>query len=162
MLDGEPHHTIELEGSGPADYRSVVAFFARQLPKELRLVGGYELLHPKVKSFVREHLFEPSPVDLEDPVVLRNLSEPEAGKLLFDHFKAGIDALTVQDSGATHIDDRIRLRDTRPFRTQPRGFVVTKKSDFRRMVGEANAGGLELQFAAFLEGAPDVQAHAKN
>ena len=162
MLDGEQHHTIELDGSGAADYRSVVAFFARQLLKELRLVGGYELLYPKVKAFVREQLFEPSPVELQDPVVLRNLSEPEAGKLLFDHFKAGINALTVRDSGATHIEDRIRLRDTRPFRTQPRGFMVTRKSVFNRMVGEANAGGLELAFAAFLEAAPDVQAHAKN
>ena len=162
MLDGEQHHVIELDGSGPADYRSVVAYFARQLLKELRLVGGYELLYPRVKIFLREHLFEASPVDLENPVVLRNLSEPEAGKLVFDHFKAGINALTVQDSGATHIEDRIRLRDTRPFRTQPRGFIVTKKSVFNRMVGEAHAGGLELEFAAFLEAAPDVQAHAKN
>lgn len=162
MLEGEQHHTIELDGSGPADYRSVVAFFARQLLKDLRLVGGYELLYPKVKTFLREHLFEPSPVELEDPVVLRNLSEPEASKLLFDHFKAGINALTVRDSGATHVEDRIRLRDTRPFRTQPRGFVATRKSVFNRTVGEAGAGGLELAFAAFLEAAPDVQAHAKN
>ena len=29
-------------------------------------------------------------------------------------------------------------------------------------MGEANAGGLELAFAAFLESAPDVQAHGKN
>lgn len=162
MLDGEQHHTVELDSSGPADYRSVVAFFARQLMKEQRLVGGYDLLYPKVKTFLREQLFQASPVDLEDPVVLRNLSEPEAGKLVFDHFKAGLNALTVKDSGATHIEGSIRLRDTRPFRTQPRGFVVTRKSVFNRMVGEANAGGLELEFAAFLEAAIDVQAHAKN
>jgi hypothetical protein len=30
----------------------------------------------------------PSAVDLDDPVILRNLSEPEVGKVLFDHFKA--------------------------------------------------------------------------
>jgi type III restriction enzyme len=105
-----------------------VAFFARQLPKELRLVGGVELMYPKVKSLVSEHLFEPASADPEDPVVLRNLAEPEAGRLLFDYFKAAINALTVQGSGATHIEDRIRRRDVRPVRTQPRGFVVTKKS----------------------------------
>src|ERR1035441_1621086 len=44
MLDAEIHHTITLDGTGPADYRSVVAFFARQLLKDLRLVGGYDLL----------------------------------------------------------------------------------------------------------------------
>jgi len=162
MLDGEQHHIVALDGSGPTDYRPVVAYFARQLLKDLRLVGGYDLLYPKVKAFLQDHLFEPSPVNLEDVVVLRNLSEPEVAKRVFDLFKVGINALTVQDSGATHIEGHIRLRDTRPFRTQPRGYVVTKKSVFNRMVGEANAGGLELEFAAFLEAAPDAQAHAKN
>ena len=86
MLDAEVHHTMQLDGAGPADYRSVVAFFARQLLKDLHLVGGYDVLYGKVKTFIRYHLFTPSPVDLEDPVVLRNLSEPEAGKTLFDSF----------------------------------------------------------------------------
>jgi type III restriction enzyme len=49
MLDSEIHHTIHLDGSGPADYRSVVAFFARQLLKDLRLVGGYDVLYGKAK-----------------------------------------------------------------------------------------------------------------
>jgi len=62
-------HTVQLEGSGPADYRSVVAFFARQLLKELRLVGGYDVLYGKVKAFIRESLFDGPPVDLENPDV---------------------------------------------------------------------------------------------
>jgi hypothetical protein len=40
--------------------------------------------------------------------------------------------------------------------------VVTEKSVFNRIAGEAHAGGLELEFAAFLEAVPDAQAHAKN
>lgn len=161
MLDSEIHHTIQLDGSGPADYRSVVAFFARQLLKDLRLVGGYDLLYGKVKSFMREHLFS-STVDLEDPVVLRNLSEPEVGKILYDSFKAAINALTVQPAGTTRIEDRIRLRDTRPFRTDRRASFTGLKSIFNHTVGEARSGGLELSFAAFLENAPDVAAFAKN
>ena len=47
MLDAEVDHTIQLDGTGPADYRSVVGFFARQLLKDLRLVGGYDLLYPQ-------------------------------------------------------------------------------------------------------------------
>ncbi|MBI4754602.1 MAG: DEAD/DEAH box helicase family protein [Betaproteobacteria bacterium] len=162
MLDGEQHHTIRLDGAGIADYRSVVGFFARQLLKELRLVGGYDVLYGKVKTFLREHLFEASPVNLEDPQVLRNLSEPAAGKILFDSVKAGINALTVQDKGSTRIEDRIRLRDTRPFRTEPRAYIPAKKSLFNKIVGEPNAGGLELAFAKFLDDAPDVAAFAKN
>jgi type III restriction enzyme len=162
MLDSAIHHTIQLDGSGPADYRSVVGFFARQLLKDLRLVGGYDILYGKVKTFMREHLFDASPVDLEDPVVLRNLSEPDAGKILYDSFKKAINALTIQQTGTTRIEDRIRLRDTRPFRTEPRGFLISKKSIFNRVVGEARAGGLELKFAAFLDQAEDVSAFAKN
>ena len=162
MLDSEIHHTIQLDGSGPADYRSVVAFFARQLLKDLRLVGGYDVLYGKVKNFVREQLFTPSPVNLEDPVVLRNLSEPDVGKVLYDGFKTAINALTIQEAGTTHIEARIRLRETRPFRTEHRPFLVAKKSIFTKIVGEAQSGGFELSFAAFLETAKDVSAFAKN
>jgi type III restriction enzyme len=162
MLDEEIHHTVRLEGAGPADYRSVVGFFARQLLKELRLVGGYEVLYGKVKVLVAEHLFEGPRVDLEDAVVLRNLSEPEVGKLLFDSFKKAINSLTIQETGITRIEDWIRLRDTRPFRTDRRPYLAANKSVFNKVVGEANGGGFELSFAAFLESAADVVAFAKN
>jgi len=161
MLEGDVDHTMHLDGSGPGDYRSVVAFFARQLLKDLRLVGGYDQLYPKVKTFIRDHLFT-NTVDLDDPVILRNLSEPEVSKVLTDHFRAAINALTIYESGGSRIDGHIRLRDTRPFRTDPRGFLQAKKSVFNRIVGEANADSLELAFAAFLEAAPDVQAFGKN
>ncbi len=162
MLDGEIHHTIQLDGLGPADHRSVVGFFSRQLLKELRLVGGYELLYPKVRDFLRNHLFVAAPVDLDAPVVLRNLAEPEAGKLVFDRFKAAINALTVKDGGSSRIEDTIRLRNTRPFRMQNREYLPAKKSIFNKMVPEATGGGFELRFGKFLDEAPDVASFAKN
>lgn len=162
MLDEEVHHVVHLDGAGVADYRSVVAFFARQLLKDLRLVGGYDVLYGKVKTFMRECLFSASPVNLDDPVVLRNLSEPDAAKILYGAFKTAINALTIQQSGNTRIEDRIRLKATRPFRTDYRAHLVPRKSVFNKIVGEPNTGGFELQFAAFLEDAKDVQAFAKN
>jgi type III restriction enzyme len=162
MLKADIHHTIQLDGSGPADFRSVVGFFARQLLQDLRLVGGYDLLYGQVKTFLREHLFEGSPVVLESPVVLRNLSEPEAGKVLFDAFKTAMNALTIRENGTTRIEARIKLRDTRPFRTEHRPFLSASKSIFTRIVGEPHSGGFELTFAAFLETAKDVRAFAKN
>jgi type III restriction enzyme len=161
MLDSEVDHTILLDSSGPADYRSVVGFFTRQLLKELRLVGGYDLLYPKVRTFIRDHLFTAT-VDLDDPVILRNLSEPEVSKVLFDQFRSAINTLTIRDTGSSRIEGHIRLRDTRPFRTDPRGFLLPKRSVFNRIVGEANADTLELSFASFLDTAPDVQAFGKN
>lgn len=162
LLEGEIDHTILLDGSGPADYRSVVGFFARQMLKEMRLVGGYDVLYGKVKEFVRDHLFEGAPHDLEDPVVLRNLSEPEPGKVLFDSFRRGINELTVEERGSSRIEDRIRLRETRPFRTEPRAFLAPKRSLFTKIVGEARADRLELEFARFLDTVPGVVSFAKN
>ncbi len=169
MLDAEVHHTIQLDGAGPADYRSVVGFFTRQLLQEMRLaskkqtvISGYDILYGRVKTFLRDCLFSDSPVDLEDPVVLRNLSEPEAGKILFDSFKTAINALTIQDTGSVRIVDRIRLRDTRPFRTENRPYLEPRKSVFSKIVGEPHSGGFELTFARFLDEAPDVAAFGKN
>ncbi len=162
MLDNEVHHTIHIDTSGPADYRSVVAFFARQLMKDLRLVGGYDVLYARVKTFLVEHLFTPSPVDLEDPVVLRNLSEPDAAKILYDNFKTAINALTIREAGTTRIEDRIRLRETRPFRTEHRPYIAAQNCIFTKIVGEPNRGGFELEFAAFLRDAPEVEAFSKN
>jgi type III restriction enzyme len=163
MLDGDVHHVVQLDGAGPADFRSVVGFFARHILKELRLVTGYETLYPKVRDFLRANLFAGGPVDLEGAVVLRNLSEPEVGKTVFDTFKAAINALTVRDTGSARIEDRIRLSDTRPFRTENRPYMTASRSLFSKIVGEPRAGGFELKFAYFLEDtAPDVQAFAKN
>jgi type III restriction enzyme len=44
-----------LDSAGSGDYRSVVGFFARHELKNLRLVGGYDVLHGKLKTFMREH-----------------------------------------------------------------------------------------------------------
>jgi len=162
MLDGQVHHTVQLDGLGPADHRSVIGFFTRQLLKELRLVGGYDLLYPKVRDFVRDHLFDAAPVDLDDAVVLRNLAEADASKIVFDRFKAAINALTVKDSGSSRIEDTIRLRNTRPFRMENREYLPAKKSIFNKMVPEATGGGFELKFAKFLDAAPDVASFAKN
>lgn len=162
MLEGEEHHRVELDGLGPVDHRAVVGFFTRQILKDLRLVGGYELLYPRVRDFIRDRLFEGPPVSLDDPVVLRNLAEPAPAKQVFDAFKKAINALTVRDAGTSRIESMIRLRDTRPFRTEPREYLPAQRSIFNRIVPEATGGGFELKFARFLDDAPDVAAFAKN
>lgn len=140
----------------------MIAFFTRQILRDLRLVGGYEVLCGQVKAYVQARLFDGGAVDIDDPVVLRNLSESAPAARLHQVFKAAINALTVQDTGSARIEDYIRLRDVRPFRTQYREWLPAKRSLFNRIVGEPGAGGLELRFARFLDDAPDVAAFAKN
>ncbi|MFU8832188.1 MAG: DEAD/DEAH box helicase family protein [Wenzhouxiangella sp.] len=162
ILDGEIHHKVELDGLGPIDYRPVVAFFAREMIREMHLVGGYDLLYPRVRDFLRDHLFEAGKVDLDDPVILRNLAEPEVGKVVFDTFKKAINDLTVREQGAVRVDGTIQLSQTRPFRTQHREFLPSDRCIFNKIVGEPVGGGFELEFAAFLDQADGVAAFAKN
>ena len=137
---------------------SVIGYFAQTIMKDLRLVSGYDALYPKVKAFVRDHLFGQT-VELENANTLRNLSELAATKTIIEGFKRAINALTVQDKGNAEIRDRIKLRQTRPFVATEQGFLVPKRSVFSRIIGD---GGFELRFAGFLDGCGDIVSFGKN
>ena len=157
ITTGEITHTTLLDSAGIADYRSVIGYFAQTIMREMRLITGYDVLHPKVKSFVTDYLFDKA-VELENANTLRNLSELAATKTILETFKKAINELTVQDKGNAEIRDYIKLRQTRPFVVKDQGYLVPKKSVFNRIVGDSH---LELLFARFLEDADDVSSHAK-
>ncbi len=158
IATGEVTHTTILDTAGVADYRSVLGYFTQTIMKDLRLVSGYDVLYGKVKSFVRDELFDRK-VELESPNTLRNLSELAATKTLVEVFKKGINGLTVQDKGDAEIRDSIKLRQTRPFVAKEQGYLIPKKSVFNRIIGDSE---FELRFAAFLEDCKDVVSYAKN
>ncbi len=158
ITTGEITHSTILDTAGVADYRSVLGYFAQNIMKDLRLVSGYDVLYGKIKTFVRDELFDRS-VDLEHPNTLRNLSELNATKTLIESFKKAINALTVCEKGDAEIRDTIKLRQTRPFVAKDQGYIVPKKSVFNRIIGDSE---LELRFATFLENCTDVVSFAKN
>ncbi|MFH1114631.1 MAG: DEAD/DEAH box helicase family protein, partial [Pseudomonadota bacterium] len=151
-------HITILDTAGIADYRSVIGYFAQTIMKDLRLVGGYDVLYLKVKAFIRDQLFD-RPVELESPNTLRNLSELAATRTLLETFKKAINALTVTDKGDAEIRDTIKLRQTRPFVAKDQGYLIPKKSVFNRIIGDSH---FELLFARFLEDCGDVISYAKN
>lgn len=126
--------------------------------KDLRLVGGYDVLYSKVKDFIQNYLFDCA-VDLDDLNTFRNLSEIEATRTIQVTFKEQINKLTVQDTGTSEIKDYIKLRHTRPFVANEQSFIPAKKSVFNKIIGDSQ---LELEFAAFLEGCDDIVSYAKN
>jgi len=158
ITTGEITHTTILDTAGLADYRSVIAYFAQTIMKDLRLVSGYDVLYGKVKAFVQDDLFDRK-VELESPNTLRNLSELAATKTLLETFKKAINALTVRDKGDAEIHDSIKLRKTRPFVAKEQPYLSPKKSVFNRIIGDSH---FELLFARFLEDCPDVVSYAKN
>ena len=154
----EASHTTVLDTVFEPNYRNVVGFFARNIMRDLRLVGGFDVLFGKIKAFVEKELFQ-QPVDLDNLNVLRNLSEIEAVRTITESFKAAINALTVQDKGSTEIRDTIRLSKTRPHLVKDQAFLVPKRSVFNKVVGDS---GFELDVAAFLDGCGDIISFVKN
>lgn len=158
ITTGEVTHTTILDTAGVADYRNAIGYFAQVVMKDLRLVGGYDVLYGKVKTFVQSALFGQT-VDLESLNTLRNLSELTATKTVIETFKKAINGLTVCDKGDAEIRDTIRLRQTRPFVVKDQSYLIPKKSVFNRVIGDSH---FELQFASFLEKCTDVVSYAKN
>ena len=151
-------HTTDFDSDSKPNYQNVIGYFAQTIRKELRLVGGYDILYGKVKTFVIHFLFD-TEVNLDDLNILRNLSELEATKTIIETFKKEINDLTVVDKGEAEIKDYIKISKTRPFITKERGFIEPKKSVFNKIVGDSH---FELQFANFLEQCDDIISYAKN
>lgn len=158
ITTNEITHSTVLDSEFVPDYRSVVGYFNQAIMKELRLVSGYDILYGKVKLFVQNYLFEIT-VDLENLNTLRNLSELQAVKTIFETFKKHINELTVVDKGEAEIRDHIKINQCRPFVVKEQGYMVPRKSVFNKIIGDS---GFELEFAAFLDDCEDIISFAKN
>ncbi len=155
---GGESHITRMDTEFTPTYQNVVGFFARTIMRDLRLVGGQDVLFGKIKTFIEDRLFEQS-VDLDDLNVLRNLSEVEATRTILETFKKAINELTVVDRGTSLVRDRIKLSQVRPYAVKAQAYVPAKKSIFNKVVGDSN---LELKFAGFLDGCGDIVSFAKN
>ncbi len=154
----EISHTTVLNAWVVDDYRNAVGFFAQRIMKDLRLVGGYDILYGKIKLFVSDFLFG-RPVEIESRNTLRNLSETQACKTILETFKKAVNDLTVVDKGSAQIKDSIKLKQVRPFTVKDQSFFPPKKSIFNKIVGDSQ---LELDFACFLDNCQDIISYAKN
>lgn len=158
IVEGKEHHRTLLKSDAPADWRFVIKFFTERILKELRLFKGYDTLYPLVKEFCAEMIFGKS-VNLEEEIVLKNLSEIEARRTIEETFKKAINSLTIHESGETEVRDTISVRKTRPFVINNSEFYRPNKSVFNIISGDSI---LELRFAALLDNCADVVSFGKN
>lgn len=154
----EIHHTTVLDTDAPIDFQSVIGFYTLGIMREMRLVSGYDILYEKVKDFIQKQLFEKE-ISIDDANILRNLSELEANRTIFETFKSEINKLTVVDKGEAEIREYIKLSKCRPFMADEQGFLMPKKSVFNKIIGDSH---LELEFAAYLENCEDIISYGKN
>lgn len=157
-IDGDFSHKTVFKDTVP-DYRNVIGFFTSGILKDSRLVSGFNILYPKVESFVKYQLFTKE-VELSDPQTLRNLSEAQPKHILYTSFKKAIDELTVTDKGTAEVKNYISLKSAKPKIAENQPFLIPKKSVFNKIIGD---NSFELEVAAALENRfTDVIAFAKN
>lgn len=157
-IEGNLSHKTVFKDTVP-DYRNVIGFFTSSILKDSRLVSGFNILYPKVESFIKYQLFT-NEVELSDPQTLRNLSEVKPKEVLRSTFKKAIDELTVTDKGTAEVKNYISLKLTKPKVAENQPFLVPKKSVFNKIIGD---NPFELEVASFLESRfSDVIAYAKN
>lgn len=157
-IEGDFSHKTVFKDAVP-DYRNVISFFTSAILKDSRLVSGFDILYPKVESFIKYKLFSKE-VELSDPQTLRNLSELKPKEILKTTFKQAIDKLTVSDKGTAEVKNYISLKLTKPKIAENQPFLVPKKSVFNKIIGD---NPFELELASFLENKfDDVVSYAKN
>mgnify|MGYP001262318165 CR=1 FL=1 len=157
-IEGQLSHKTIFKNTIP-DYRNVIGFFTSVILKDSRLVSGFNILYPKVESFIKYKLFVRE-VELSDPQILRNLSEIKPKEVLKNAFKKAIDELTVTDKGTAEIKNYISLKTIKPKVVENQSYILPKKSIFNKIVGD---NPFELEVAAYLENRfDDVTAYAKN
>lgn len=157
-IDGDFSHKTIFKNTVP-DFRNVIGFFTSAILKDSRLVSGFNILYPKVESFIKNQLFTKD-VELSDAQTMRNLSELHPKEILKTTFKKAIDELTVTDKGTAEVKNYISLRLTKPKIAENQPFLVPKKSVFNKIIGD---NAFELELASFLESRfADVVSFAKN
>jgi len=141
----------------PDQPEGVVAYFGQMILKEARMPGRFAELVPLVKEYIRTILFGDA-IDLNSPAVLRRLSEPDARQIIITVFAQAINNLTIE-SQPVHIQGNpTKLSSTNAF-PWTKGTYPAHKTIFNLVACDSH---YEAEFAAFLDGVPDVAAFAKN
>lgn len=157
-IDGDFSHKTVFKNSVP-DFRNVISFFTSAILKDSRLVSGFNILYPKVESFIKYQLFTKE-AELSDAQTMRNLSELHTKEILKSSFKKAIDELTITDKGTAEVKNYISLKLTKPKIAENQPFIVPKKSVFNKIIGD---NPFELEVASYLESRfDDVISYAKN
>ena len=158
-LDTElPAWTTDLGVDVVPTQQSVLAYLALELLRRMRIVAGAPILYELLKEYIPLRLFDVA-VRLDDPNILRNLSEVGPRRHLFESFANAINSLTLVDQGVTSVLNEISIDKTRPIVVTNQEYVVSNKTVFNRVIGDSN---LELRFAQLVDRAGDVISFVKN
>lgn len=160
VVSGQADHTVEITPIIP-NGTNVIGYFTRTILQDLRLLStDYPILYGKVKEFIKFQLFARE-VDLEDIIILRNLTETVASRTIFETFRKAINAFTVVDTWQASIVQYSKISKTRPFVVKDQWYYLPQKSIFNKIVGDSH---FELEFGSWLDTLSngEIVCYAKN
>ena len=157
-IDGNESHRTSFNNQIP-NYRNVIGFLTQMMLSESRLLQGFDLLYPKVESFI-QHQFFGKTMPLND-ITAWNIIKIENQQALQKIFKKAIDDLTVIER--SHVT--LRSTDFRSLITVLPKVVPNQPhfssplSIFDNIIGDS---AFERTFAKRLDTSSQIKAFAKN
>lgn len=157
---GDVSHETDLSQAGLPQPENVIGWFAQMIKRDLRLVSGFDVLFGKVKDLIETRLFGQA-VSIDDPNVMRNLSEAAATDRVFSTMVRAINGLTIEERPVSRVHglEWHRLSQTPSYPKAAGPYVQSSKSVFNKVVCD---NAFEFEFAALLESDWWVTSYAKN
>lgn len=134
----------------------VISYYATRIGAETNLPGHFDVIADKLREFFSVRAFG-QPVNLEDNDLALILARPAVGFLTVQGFAQAIRPLTRQERTPAISEPARRLSFTEPF-PWSRPTYEASKTVFNLVAADNN---FELEFARFLQAAPDVLQFAK-
>jgi type III restriction enzyme len=136
--------------------QEAVSYYAKRIAQEVKLPSQFAALVPKVQEFLSQRAFGQK-VDLDEPAAIKAINSNIAQYVTVQTFVKALRPLVVEEMKPQLLSEGRRLSETPPFPHSRQTLPATKT--IFNLVAVGNE--FELNFAKFLETAPDVDRFAK-
>ena len=150
-------HYSKLPKDFEIDAHHILDYLTREISTRLRLFGEKVHLYEKLKHFASTKLFGHT-VKLDEYVIIRNVLRPGIITDLLNAFRKAIVELTAKRVQSSQINHSIILSKRKDFTVNHSKKHKPTKCVFNYVVGDSH---FEMDFAAFLDKAPDVLSFTK-
>ncbi len=160
-IDNKEVKTIYFDRLKALKSDSIIGFFTETILRELRMskVNINHFIYGKIKYFIEEILFEQK-INIEEPQIVRNLSEPNVTNLIISVFKKEINKLINKDLGFREAIEYTQISNTKPYlSSRKKLYYHPKKSVFNLIGGDSK---FEIEFCEYLDNFEDVVSFYKN
>ncbi len=157
FIEETDSHYSKLPKDFKIDAHHILTYLTNEISTHVHLVGEKAHLYEKIKLFISKKLFGHT-VKLDEYVILRNILRPGIITELLNAFKKAIVELMARRAKSSQITNTITLSEKRHFMVHNAKKYKPTKCVFNYVVGDSH---FEIDFATFLDKAPDVVSFTK-